>query len=198
MLSMNIGEIVASLVGIAMAISIHEFGHAYSAHLLGDDTAKSYGRMTLNPVRHVDPIGLLAMFILRIGWAKPVPVNPNNFKNYKIGNLIVSFAGVFCNLLTAILCVIINKYVHMYAINTIAEYVFLYSIGFAAFNLLPIPPLDGWGVISTFVPYKWNEYVYKFESMSYIILLIALFTGIYRIILTPIYAVLLKIVYLFV
>ncbi|CZR96622.1 MULTISPECIES: site-2 protease family protein [unclassified Clostridioides] len=198
MLSMNIGEIVASLVGIAMAISIHEFGHAYSAHLLGDDTAKSYGRMTLNPVRHVDPIGLLAMFILRIGWAKPVPVNPNNFKNYKIGNLIVSLAGVFCNLLTAILCVIINKYVHMYAINTIAEYVFLYSIGFAAFNLLPIPPLDGWGVISTFVPYKWNEYVYKFESMSYIILLIALFTGIYRIILTPIYAVLLKIVYLFV
>ncbi|NJJ36127.1 site-2 protease family protein [Clostridioides difficile] len=198
MLSMNIGEIVASLVGIAMAISIHEFGHAYSAYLLGDDTAKSYGRMTLNPVRHVDPIGLLAMFILRIGWAKPVPVNPNNFKNYKIGNLIVSLAGVFCNLLTAILCVIINKYVHMYAINTIAEYVFLYSIGFAAFNLLPIPPLDGWGVISTFVPYKWNEYVYKFESMSYIILLIALFTGIYRIILTPIYAVLLKIVYLFV
>lgn len=198
MLSMNIGEIVASLVGIAMAISIHEFGHAYSAHLLGDDTAKSYGRMTLNPVRHVDPIGLLAMFILRIGWAKPVPVNPNNFKNYKIGNLIVSLAGVFCNLLTAILCVIINKYVHMYAINTIAEYVFLYSIGFAAFNLLPIPPLDGWGVISTFVPYKWNEYVYKFESMSYIILLIALFTGIYSIILTPIYAVLLKIVYLFV
>lgn len=198
MLSMNIGEVVASLVGIAMAISIHEFGHAYSAHLLGDDTAKSYGRMTLNPVRHVDPIGLLAMFILRIGWAKPVPVNPNNFKNYKIGNLIVSLAGVFCNLLTAILCVIINKYVHMYAINTIAEYVFLYSIGFAAFNLLPIPPLDGWGVISTFVPYKWNEYVYKFESMSYIILLIALFTGIYRIILTPIYAVLLKIVYLFV
>ncbi|NMS88703.1 site-2 protease family protein [Clostridioides difficile] len=198
MLSMNIGEIVASLVGIAMAISIHEFGHAYSAHLLGDDTAKSYGRMTLNPVRHVDPIGLLAMFILRIGWAKPVPVNPNNFKNYKIGNLIVSLAGVFCNLLTAIICVIINKYVHMYAINTIAEYVFLYSIGFAAFNLLPIPPLDGWGVISTFVPYKWNEYVYKFESMSYIILLIALFTGIYSIILTPIYAVLLKIVYLFV
>ena len=102
MLSMNIGEIVASLVGIAMAISIHEFGHAYSAHLLGDDTAKAYGRMTLNPVRHVDPIGLLAMFILKIGWAKPVPVNPNNFKNYKIGNLIVSLAGVFCNVLTAI------------------------------------------------------------------------------------------------
>ncbi|WP_332849736.1 hypothetical protein WIS27_07415 [Clostridioides difficile] len=86
----------------------------------------------------------------------------------------------------------------MYAINTIAGYVLLYSMGFAAFNLLPIPPLDGWGVISTFVPYKWNEYLYKFESMSYIILLIALFTGMYRIILSPIYTVLLKIVYLFV
>ena len=88
---MNIlSSFLVSAVGIAVAISVHEFGHAYVAHLLGDDTAKMSGRMTLDPVKHVDPIGLVMLIIARIGWAKPVPINPNNFKNYKIGNLIVS------------------------------------------------------------------------------------------------------------
>lgn len=89
----NLSNLLASLVGIAIAISIHEFGHAYSAHLLGDDTAKYNGRMTLNPAKHIDPIGLLTLIFFHIGWAKPVPVNPNNFKNYKLGNLIVSLSG---------------------------------------------------------------------------------------------------------
>ena len=80
----NLSNLLASLVGIAMAISIHEFGHAYSAHLLGDDTAKYNGRMTLNPAKHIDPLGLIILFICHFGWAKPVPVNPNNFKNYKV------------------------------------------------------------------------------------------------------------------
>lgn len=194
----NLSNLLASLVGIAMAISIHEFGHAYSAHLLGDDTAKYNGRMTLNPAKHVDPLGLIMLILCHFGWAKPVPVNPNNFKSYKIGNIIVSLSGALGNLIGAIICALIVKYVDMYAIQVIFDNAMWINIGFGAFNLLPIPPLDGWGVISTFVPYKWNEYMYKFESMSYIILLIALFTGIYRIILTPIYAVLLKIVYLFV
>ncbi|RDY24768.1 site-2 protease family protein [Romboutsia maritimum] len=193
----SLNDILASLVAIAVAISVHEFGHAYAAHLLGDDTAKMQGRMTLNPSRHVDPIGLIAMIIVHIGWAKPVPVNSSNFKNYKVGNLIVSLAGVVANVITAIVCVLINKYVNMYAINLIAYTTILYNLGFAAFNLLPIPPLDGWGVISTFIPYKWSEYVYKYESMSNIILLIVIFTGAYRIIISPIHAVLWKIVRFF-
>lgn len=191
-------NILVSLVAIAIAISVHEFGHAYAAHLLGDDTAKTYGRMTLNPAKHVDPIGLLFMVILKIGWAKPVPVNANNFKNYKLGNLLVSLAGVIANIITAIVCVYINKYVDMYAINLIAYMTIMYNLGFAAFNLLPIPPLDGWGVISTFIPYKFNEFVYKYESMSYVILLVVLFTGMYRIVLNPIHNVLWSIVEIFV
>lgn len=194
----NLSTILASIVAIAVAISVHEFGHAYSAHLLGDDTAKMYGRMTLNPAKHLDAMGLIAMLIVHIGWAKPVPVNPNNFKNYKVGNIIVSLAGVTANIITAIICILINKYVNMYAINLIAYYVMVYNVGFAAFNLLPIPPLDGWGVISLFIPYKYNEIVYKYESMSSIIFLVLIITGAYSIFVSPISNIIWKIVYLFI
>lgn len=193
----NLSTILASMVAIAVAISVHEFGHAYSAHLLGDDTAKMYGRMTLNPAKHLDIMGLIAMLIVHIGWAKPVPVNPNNFKNYKVGNIIVSLAGITANIITAIICIIINKYINMYAINLIAYYVMVYNVGFAAFNLLPIPPLDGWGVISSFIPYKYNEISYKYESMSSIIFLVLIITGAYSIFVSPISNIIWKIVYLF-
>ena len=194
----TLSNILVNIVGIAVAISVHEFGHAYSAYLLGDDTAKMYGRMTLNPAKHLDIIGLISMLIFRIGWAKPVPVNPNNFKNYKVGNIIVSLAGVAANIITAIICVLINKYVNMYAINEIAYAVIIYNVGFAAFNLLPIPPLDGWGLISSFIPYKYNEIVYKYESMSSIIFLVLIFTGAYSIFVSPIINIIWNIVYLFV
>ncbi len=192
-----LSSILAQVVAIAIAISVHEFGHAYSAHLLGDDTAKSYGRMTLDPIKHLDPLGVLMMIVFKIGWAKPVPVNPNNFKNYKFGSIIVSLSGPLANVITAIICVIINKYVDMYAINLIAQMTMLYNIGFAAFNLLPLPPLDGWGIISNFIPYRYNEAVYKYESMSNIIFLLLIFTNAYAIFVNPIRMVLLNLVYLF-
>lgn len=194
----NLSTILASIVAIAVAISVHEFGHAYSAHLLGDDTAKMYGRMTLNPAKHLDAMGLIAMLIVHIGWAKPVPVNPNNFKNYKVGNIIVSLAGVTANIITAIICILINKEINMYAINLIAQYVIMYNVGFAAFNLLPIPPLDGWGIISSFIPYKYNKIVYKYESMSSIIFLVLIITGAYSIFVSPIINVIWNILYLFI
>ena len=161
-----LSNILVQIVGIAVAISVHEFGHAYSAHLLGDDTAKMYGRMTLNPAKHLDIMGLIAMLIVHIGWAKPVPVNPNNFKNYKVGNEITSA-------------------------------IIIYNVSFAAFNLLPIPPLDGWGVISSFIPYKYNEIAYKYESMSSIIFLVLIITGAYSIFISPIINVIWDILYLF-
>ena len=202
----DISNIVVSLFAIATAISVHEFGHAYSAHLLGDDTAKMYGRMTLNPMKHVDPIGALMMVLVHVGWAKPVPINPNNFKSYKWGNFIVSLAGAGANIITAIIWAIITKVVFMYGnifgsisgeILIIANMVIAYNIGFAAFNLLPIPPLDGWGVVSTFIPLKFNEIVYKYENMGYLILMLSIFTGAYRIIIDPIRNILSSIVMLF-
>ena len=194
---MDIASIVATAAGIAIAISVHEFGHAYSAHLLGDDTAKMYGRMTLNPIKHVDPLGLLAMIIFHIGWAKPVPVNPMNYKNYRVGNFIVSIAGVCCNLITAIICAVIYKNIPIYGVQVLAYTCIMYNIGFAAFNLLPVPPLDGWGVIETFIPYQWREYAYKFESISGFVLILLLITGAYRIIINPIHALFATIVQMF-
>ena len=193
----NLSTILVQIVGIAVAISVHEFGHAYSAHLLGDDTAKMYGRMTLNPAKHLDIMGLIAMLIVHIGWAKPVPVNPNNFKNYKVGNVIVSLAGVTANIIISIICVIIKKHVNMYAITEITSAIIIYNVSFAAFNLLPIPPLDGWGVISSFIPYKYNEIAYKYESMSSIIFLVLIITGAYSIFISPIINVIWDILYLF-
>lgn len=192
-----LSNILVQFVGIAVAISVHEFGHAYSAHLLGDDTAKMYGRMTLNPAKHLDIMGLIAMLIVHIGWAKPVPVNPNNFKNYKVGNVIVSLAGVTANIIISIICVIIKKHVNMYAITEITSAIIIYNVSFAAFNLLPIPPLDGWGVISSFIPYKYNEIAYKYESMSSIIFLVLIITGAYSIFISPIINVIWDILYLF-
>lgn len=192
-----LSNILVQIVGIAVAISVHEFGHAYSAHLLGDDTAKMYGRMTLNPAKHLDIMGLIAMLIVHIGWAKPVPVNPNNFKNYKVGNVIVSLAGVTANIIISIICVIIKKHVNMYAITKITSAIIIYNVSFAAFNLLPIPPLDGWGVISSFIPYKYNEIAYKYESMSSIIFLVLIITGAYSIFVSPIINVIWDILYLF-
>lgn len=194
---MDLSTILATLVAIAIAISVHEFGHAYSAHLLGDDTAKNYGRMTLNPSAHIDPIGLLMMLIFKIGWARPVPVNPNNFKNYRLGNVLVSLSGAIANIFTAIICVLINKFINMYAINLIAGYTIVYNVGFAAFNLLPLPPLDGWGIISSFIPYKYNEFVYKYESMSSIIFLVLILTGTYSIFVTPIINIIMNVVFFF-
>ena len=192
-----LSNILVQIVGIAVAISVHEFGHAYSAHLLGDDTAKMYGRMTLNPAKHLDIMGLIAMLIVHIGWAKPVPVNTNNFKNYKVGNVIVSLAGVTANIIISIICVIIKKHVNMYAITEITSAIIIYNVSFAAFNLLPIPPLDGWGVISSFIPYKYNEIAYKYESMSSIIFLVLIITGAYSIFISPIINVIWDILYLF-
>lgn len=194
----NLSNMLVSLVGIAIAISIHEFGHAYSAHLLGDDTAKYNGRMTLNPAKHVDPLGLITLLLFRIGWAKPVPINPNNFKNYRVGNMVVSLSGALGNLIGAIVCGLIAKYSDMYALYTIFSTAMWINIGFGAFNLLPIPPLDGWGVISSLLPYKYNDFIYKYENIGYFVLLISIFTGAYTIVTKPITMVFYSIVSIFV
>ena len=192
-----LSDLLVSLVGIAFAMTIHEFGHAFAAYLLGDDTAKTAGRMTINPANHIDIVGLVMLMIFHFGWAKPVPVNPNNFKNYKVGNVIVSLAGVTANIIISIICVIIKKHVNMYAITEITSAIIIYNVSFAAFNLLPIPPLDGWGVISSFIPYKYNEIAYKYESMSSIIFLVLIITGAYSIFISPIINVIWDILYLF-
>lgn len=176
---------------ILVAISVHEFGHAAVAYMLGDSTAKDSGRMTLDPLKHVDPIGFLMLIIARIGWARPVPVNPRNFKHERLGNILVSLAGSFFNIVTAILFIYIINYqnINIFALNEMLEAMVMYNIGFGAFNLLPIPPLDGWGVVSSLLPRSASEFAYKFEGMGSIILIVLIFTNTFSILLNPIYGV---------
>ena len=166
-----LSDLLVSLVGIAFAMTIHEFGHAFAAYLLGDDTAKRAGRMTINPANHIDIVGLVMLMIFHFGWAKPVPVNPNNFKNYRVGNFIVSLAGAAGNLVGAI--------------SIIAATALNYNLWFAAFNLLPVPPLDGWGVISSFLPYKFRDFEIKYENIGYLVLIVLLVTNLGSYITSP-------------
>jgi Zn-dependent protease len=184
-------EYLVIIPAILLAISVHEFGHAAVAYMLGDSTAKDNGRMTLDPIKHIDPIGFLMLIIAKIGWARPVPVNPRNFKHERIGNILVSLAGSFFNIVTAVLFIYIINYnnINIFALNEMLEAIVMYNIGFGAFNLLPIPPLDGWGVVSSLLPRSANEFAYKFENMGSIILIVLIMTNTFSILLNPIYGV---------
>ncbi|WP_242967934.1 site-2 protease family protein [Tepidibacter mesophilus] len=186
-------DFLITLPGILVAISIHEFGHGYVAYMLGDDTAKKSGRLSLNPLKHIDPIGFLMLVIARFGWAKPVPINSNNFKNERFGLFFVSIAGVVCNIIFAILCLYLYKYektyIDMYALNSIILSAISINIGFAVFNLLPIPPLDGSKILLSILPNKLHYYYFKYEHIGSIILVILMITDNIRIVVNPIYIV---------
>lgn len=147
----NLMDLLYRIPAIVVALSFHEWAHAYSAYRLGDPTARNVGRMTLNPLSHIDPIGFIMLILVRFGWARPVPINPRNFKNPRRDESIVSLAGVAVNLLLAFVTMGI-AYVLGYfnvtnvAINTIIYYFYFINIGLLVFNLLPIPPLDGYHV----------------------------------------------------
>ena len=141
-----------------LSLTLHEWGHAYAAHLCGDDTARNLGRMTMNPLKHIDPIGFLALLFVGFGWAKPVPVNPRNYHNFKKGEAIVSLAGVTMNLLLAIVfSIAFVPLFRMYLLGrvswlenglfiTILEYGISLNIVLMLFNLLPFYPLDGYHI----------------------------------------------------
>ncbi len=193
----SVSDFLISLLAILFAISIHEFGHAFVAHLNGDDTAKNEGRMTINPINHIDPFGMLMMFLVHFGWAKPVPVNPYNFKNEKIGNITVSLAGIIFNLISAIVFALINKYVPIASIKAVTFSLVMYNIGFAAFNILPIPPLDGWNIIATFLPKETVYKIYEYSKYTTILFIILIMTNAFSYILNPIYGFFYRIVMLF-
>ena len=152
-------KLLACVIPVMLiSLTLHEWGHAYAAHKCGDDTARSLGRMTLNPLRHIDPIGFIAILLVGFGWAKPVPVNSRNFRNYKRGEAIVSLAGVTMNLLLAIVfsAVFVLLY-HMYVTGSyswlengllveIVMYGISLNIVLMFFNLMPIYPLDGYHI----------------------------------------------------
>lgn len=174
-------RLIASLLAVAVVLTMHEFAHAFIAYKCGDPTPKFSGRLSLNPMRHFDILGLVLFAFAGFGWAKPVPINPNNFRHYKRGLAFTAIAGVVTNYLSAFifypLLLIVISYVQtpFIALDTFLYYLFLflysYSLAFSVFNLIPLPPLDGWRVVEA-VNRKRGKVYRFFEQYGYIILLV--------------------------
>lgn len=183
-----------SLPGLLIAIIFHELAHGYAAYKLGDPTAKNAGRLTLNPIKHIDPVGFLFMLIFKFGWAKAVPINPAYFKNRKIDTIIVSVAGVLTNFVLAILFgFIIIKFKitndYIYQMILIAMW---YNLMLGIFNLLPFPPLDGSKIVASLLPTRLEYLFYKYERYFYIVLLLLIMTNTIDKILNPLINILLN------
>lgn len=157
-------NVLAFLIAIVFALTLHELAHGLVALWNGDNTAKTYGRLSLNPFKHFDLFGLLMLLLVGFGWAKPVPVNPANFKNRKVGAVTVSVAGVFTNFLLAFLFALpfvatngmqfqtdSALYYLMYFLCYFSYFMMVLNVSFALFNLLPLFPLDGYRLLSCFV-----------------------------------------------
>ena len=185
-----------ALPGILWAMTIHEFAHGYVAYKLGDHTPKLAGRLTLNPLAHIDILGFIALFLVHFGWAKPVPINPRNFRNvssWKLGEILVAFAGPFSNFLSAFVFVLFIKYFPFTSLPpSVSEplflmfkYAILINVAFGVFNLLPIPPLDGSKILETLLPPRlWMKYK-QIEPYGPIILIILLISPVLNWILVP-------------
>ncbi len=177
-------ELLYRLPAILIALSFHEWAHAYAAYRLGDPTAYNMGRMTINPLAHVDPIGMLLMVLVRFGWAKPVPINTRNFDHTRRDEIIVSLAGVAMNLLLAFVSMLVFFGLMLAgkadnaALNTIIYYFFFINLGLCVFNILPIPPLDGYHVVSCLLMRSIGPKPFWFlERYGFYILVVLLMTG---------------------
>lgn len=208
-----VSHLVIYMVVLLLAISAHEAGHAWMSYKFGDDTAYMLGRVTLNPVKHTDPIGTLLIpiisFILGaaggalgsiplIGWGKPTPVNPRKWTNYKWGNVMVSIAGVLANLILLAIGIIAAKIMISQGFgimdffgrsqNPVAILVgdlMTLNLSLFVFNLLPFPPLDGSKILSTFLPPSFEPVFAMLEQFGFLILMALIYIGVFRLIITP-------------
>lgn len=194
-------ELLLTLPGVLVAITFHEYAHAFAAVKLGDDTPISQGRLSLNPLAHLDPFGLFMLIFAHIGWGKPVQVNPNNFSrkiSARAGEAIVSLAGPLMNFILAIIFTIV-----FYAITTFAPatllranagsviiamvtYAVIVNVGLGVFNLIPLPPLDGSKILMAFVSYNTRRWLEEHTQLFYFIFLLIWITPISSMIISPI------------
>ena len=175
--------VIYLLPGFIIGLTCHEYAHGRMAYILGDETARYNGRLTLNPAAHLDPIGLLMLFFAGFGWAKPVPVNPYNLQvNIKQGMLLVALAGPATNLIIALAATLLLGVfggLGFVVLNSILQLTIHINIVLAIFNLIPIPPLDGSRILAGLLPGE-NAWLDNLEQYGFIILIILVFTGALR------------------
>ena len=197
--NMNIGDWLYSellmLPGIIIGLTFHEAAHAYVSHWLGDPTPKMYGRLSLNPLRHIDPVGFLALIFAGFGWGQPVAIDPRYYKHRRRDELFTALAGVAANLVVAFIASLILKliirqtYGIMFGVTEtlylVVYYIMTINIMLMVFNLLPVPPLDGFNIITQIFKldrYRWYPVVY---NNGFIILMVLIIFNITDMILTP-------------
>ena len=192
----KIAQYLISIPAVLLVIMFHEIAHGVAAYKLGDPTAKRMGRLSLNPFKHLDPIGAVCMVLFHFGWAKPVPVDTRYFRNPKRGMAITALAGPLCNLICALLAVpvflLIEKSYYSVAVTagpesfragfilTLFYFVYLFhvvSLGLCLFNLIPLPPLDGSRILFAFLPNKYYYSIMRYERMISFALMLFLLTG---------------------
>ena len=207
----DVGQFILYMVAFIFSASLHESAHAWTSSYFGDDLARSQGRISLNPVSHVDPLGTLlfpgiSFFtgLTLLGWARPTPVNPLKWRNKKVANFWVSIAGILVNLTTALIAGILIRVLFETgvigldfdlrswmpiapagtddalaegAVSLLAGF-FTVNVGLAVFNLLPIPPLDGSGVLSSILPSSFESSIEALEQFGFVLLFIAVFSGV--------------------
>lgn len=184
--NINFHEFIIRSIAVLVAIIPHEMAHGFAAYLCGDETAKNDGRLSLNPLHHLDPIGTICLIFFKFGWAKPVMINPNNFRDRKKGTFFVAIAGVLTNFILAIISVIILKHIHINEfMQELLLNIFWFNIILGVFNLIPIPPLDGSKILFSFLPLKYEYYLIKYERYGYIILLLLIMSSTLDKILVP-------------
>ncbi len=201
-MGMSSASLLATLLtlpAVLVAITFHEFAHAYAATKLGDDTPMMQGRLNLNPFSHIDPVGFVLLLFAGFGWGKPVQINPKNFDrkfSETAGEAIVAVAGPVMNFILAIVFSLIYAAVYKFSpaffitdtgsiVQIILTYMIITNIGLGVFNLIPLPPLDGSKVLVNFLPYNAREWFYEKEQIFYIVFLVIWITGIAGMIISP-------------
>ena len=194
--SIDVLQIITKILIIFLVLPIHECAHAWAAHKMGDETAAYSGRLTLNPLAHIDILGALCLLITGFGWAKPVPINPLKFKKQRFGIAITAAAGPLSTLAVSFIAMIIYRIVLSlpggsgyflssagditggFVILYILQFFILVNIGLAIFNLIPIPPLDGSKIISYFTSAKLDRWIYEHQLIVNAVFFAVIITGI--------------------